>query len=447
MVLEPPSRQALTLNLISSPSLLPVAVTFIEKSASALGLEQEEALLLTLAGEEIFLHLCHKAPEKEVEIQCSGGGYYVRTEFLIAAENLDLKAFNLTTQIKPEEETSLEDLGLVLASRSVDRFEIWEQKGRGLHLCLIKEKVYPQADVQVPFSAQPLSEYMLKSPDREELKLLARMALFYYPPHVLPVFFSFPGKVADMAAAESFKAAVAVDPQGHLGGGILWYWRGQKTVVCSGPYLFDQNRDSSMAGTLLEAVLSDIARSKAVGLLSRYPTAELPLKYFEPLGSFSFFASEGPPLAVTAYFRQLQEDAGSMIWSDPTLEPFLKEELQRRTLPRETRRISDFGEARNPFSVLSPSFDRSRNLVTLKPIRPGKDQEKNVGNHLQLLQKEGWRNIFFEMDLGKSWQVEFSPALFANTFRPCLLLPYAGEGDLVIFQAENPEPPSSGKPS
>ena len=67
-----------------------------------------------------------------------------------------------------------------------------------------------------------------------------------------------------------------------------------------------------MAEALLEAVLGDIARTKAVGLLSRYPTLELPLHYFEPLGSFSFFPPKGPPLSITAYFRQLQEDTGSL---------------------------------------------------------------------------------------------------------------------------------------
>lgn len=435
--MKPDNRRGAKLNIPALPSFLPVATAFIEKSALALGLEEREALLLTLATEELFLYLCQTASDREVEIQCSGGGYYVRAEFIILVENLSLRAFNLTTKIKPDEETSLDDLGLVLASRSVDRFQIWEEKGRGMHLLLIKEKAYPQveAEAEAPLPSRPLSEYSLKTPDGEELKTFVRMALHYYPPQVLPVFFPYPGKAADMAAAGEFKALVAFDPQGHMGGGILWYWRGPKTVGCSGPYLFNQPENSPMAEALLEAVLADIARTKAVGLLSRYPTLELPLGYFEPLGSFSFFPPKGPPISITAYFRQLQEDTGSMVWSHPELEPFLQQEFQRRTLPREIRRISDFGEEKNSFSVLSPNFDRGRSLVTLQPIRSGRDMEENVGNHLQLLRKEGWRNIFFEMDLAKSWQVEFAPALFHNTFRPCLLLPYAGEGDLVIFQA------------
>jgi anti-sigma regulatory factor (Ser/Thr protein kinase) len=442
--LKPLSQSLLKLNLQTSLSFLSVVTTFIEKSAAILGLEEKEALLLTMAGEEIFSHLCQKAPDKEVEIQCSGAGYYVQIEFLIDVYNLDLKAFNLTTPIRPEEDAFQEDLGLILASRSVDRFQIWEEKGRGLHLCLIKEKVYPQGTDEVPLAARPLAEFFLKTPDREEIKLMARLALSQYPSQVLPVFFPFPGKVADMAAEKAFKAVVAVDPQGHMGGGILWYWRGAKIVACSGPYLFNQLQGSAIAEALVEAVLADIARTKAVGLLCRYPTADLPAKYFEPLGSFSFFPSEGSPLSITAYFRQLQEDPGAMVWSHPEMEPFLRQEFKRRTLPREIRTVTDFGEAKNPFSVLSPTFDRGRSLVTLQPVRPGRDGENNLRDHLEILRKEQWRNIYFEMDLSKSWQVEFVPALYNNHFRPCLVLPYAGDGDLVLFQAEAPASQSAG---
>lgn len=434
--MEPNSLRRVNLTVTAIASFLPVATTFVEKSALALGLEEKEALSLTLAAEEIFLHLCETASGKEVEIRCAGGGYYVQAEFNIPVEDLDLRAFNFSTRIKPDEESSLEDLGLVLASRSVDRFQVWEEKGQGLHLRLIKEKNYPVLEESAPLPAKPLSKVLIRPPNQDELKTLAQLGTWYYPSYVRPVFFLTPGKVVDMAAEGEFKAVVAVDPQGQVGGGILWYWRGLKTIACSGPYLFNQPKDSSLAEALLEAVLRDIARTSALGLLSRYPTRELPLNYFEPLGSFSFFPPEGTPVSITAYFRHLQEDEGSLVWSHPELEPFLQQEFQRMVLPREMRRVTDFGEKKNPYSVLSAKFDRGRALVTLEPMRPGADREENLAGHLQLLRKEGWRNIFFEMDLAESWQVEFTPALFKNKFTPRLLLPYAGQGDVVIFQAE-----------
>jgi len=38
------------------------------------------------------------------------------------------------------------------------------------------------------------------------------------------------------------------------------------------------------------------------------------------------------------------------------------------------------------------------------------------------------------MDLGVPQQSAYTPALLENGFTPRLLLPHAGEGDLVIFQ-------------
>jgi hypothetical protein len=48
--------------------------------------------------------------------------------------------------------------------------------------------------------------------------------------------------------------------------------------------------------------------------------------------------------------------------------------------------------------------------------------------------KEGITNILFEMDLGKSWQCHFTQPLLETGFEPRLVLPYAGRGDLIVFQ-------------
>ena len=43
-------------------------------------------------------------------------------------------------------------------------------------------------------------------------------------------------------------------------------------------------------------------------------------------------------------------------------------------------------------------------------------------------------NIFFELDLGISWHAELIPVLIANQFKPEIILPFAGQSDLIIFQ-------------
>ncbi len=49
---------------------------------------------------------------------------------------------------------------------------------------------------------------------------------------------------------------------------------------------------------------------------------------------------------------------------------------------------------------------------------------------------EGLHNVFFVLDLSQAWQAAFAGALLPNGFEPCLILPYAGEGDLLVFQFE-----------
>ncbi len=48
--------------------------------------------------------------------------------------------------------------------------------------------------------------------------------------------------------------------------------------------------------------------------------------------------------------------------------------------------------------------------------------------------QEGGPNLFFEMDLGESWQTLFTPALMRSGFRPALLVPYGAKADLVVWQ-------------
>jgi hypothetical protein len=75
-------------------------------------------------------------------------------------------------------------------------------------------------------------------------------------------------------------------------------------------------------------------------------------------------------------------------------------------------------------------------MATLRPIRFGADANQNLAAHIALLQKESFQRIFFEMDLGAAWQTRFAPALIDCGFQPRLVLPYAGAGDLVVFQWE-----------
>ena len=164
------------------------------------------------------------------------------------------------------------------------------------------------------------------------------------------------------------------------------------------------------------------------------PSAELPEGYLEPLVAISLLGTDGVWQKITVNFREMHEDMGAVAWAHPELHTFLEEEYRRLYFPREIRPVSADGEAGESCSVLSAEMDRRLERVTLRPIWPGSDRLENLKNHLQLIRHEGLGLVFFEMDLGSSWQAEFTPDLLKLGFIPQMILPHAGSGDLLIFQ-------------
>jgi anti-sigma regulatory factor (Ser/Thr protein kinase) len=416
-------------------AFLPVSTSFVEQSALAMGLGQKEATALGLATEEIFAYLCRNSgSEREIDLRCLDGRYYVQAEFACPVKNINLRLFNITASVSPDDEETLEQMGLLIASRFVDRLQVRERTGGGILLTLVKERSYPPLQEGPSPPSSPLKHFSVARPEPDILKIFAQKVHACYSALRLPPFFRFPGKLVDMVAAGEYEAAVALGPQGQVGGGIVWNWFSRKTVACYGPYIFGQEPDSPIPETLLETCISVIGKTYAVGLVNTFPTEELPTEHFEVLGSLTLFDEQGAGTPVTALFRQMQEDPGATSWCHPEMEPFLREQYHRLVLPREIMPVKDHGESRNAFSVLSAQFDRPQKRVTLHPILSGGDAEANLADHLKLFAKEGIRNILFEMDLGIPWHTHFTPGLLRNGFTPRLVIPYGGDGDRVVFQ-------------
>ena len=413
---------------------LPVCMGFVEQSARALGLGERGALSLTLAAEEIFNYLADgAAPDQDLHIECLGGGYEVTTAFTLPSNTLDLRAFNLTSQVTLSDDQAPAELGLLIAARMVDRLRFSQKAGK-FQLSLSKDKAYPALD-DAPFPMPAAAPAVtVKSPDVAEFHLfLNRLRAF--PPKWLPAEFAWPGKIVDMAAAGVYHAVIAVDPVGNLGGVLLWQWRGHRLVECYGPYLFGQ--PAATAHLLLDRLLAVLARTRAVGLLCRYPAPDLPAEYFEALGTLCQHAPDGSMLESPAYYRSLVEDAGAITWSHPALRQFLASEYQRLAFARDLAPVGAAGEAVDPCSVLTAEFNRPAGEVTLRPLWWGADAEANLREHVRVLRQEGLNDLFFELDLGRAWQGHFTPALLATGFRPRVILPHAGHGDLLVFQHED----------
>jgi len=426
------TKDRLLLRLPADETYLPLATSFVEEAATTFRFGQNEALSLTLATEEVFVHLVKgvisdRAP---VEISCTNGGYHIRVDFDFPAARLDLRAFNLTASVAPGDESSLEEMGLLLASRSVDRFQLVQNETGTLHLSLVKDRAYPALTPEAFPAARPVGRFELRLATPEEAKTLCQLAFSRYPTDVLPPFLEFPGKLSDMISAGEWQAAVAVGEGEALAGGLIWGLAGSRIAECYGPYLPDPP-DSAVSEALVNYCLGTIAKTPVVGLLNFHSTPDFVESRFERLGALR--TKDGAP-GPAAWFRLLHEDLGTVCWTSPGLAEFLREEYARLVLPREIRLIRDEGEHRDPHSVLFADVDRSRSRVTLHPVWPGLDATHNIQTHVDLMKTEGFSQILFAWDAGQSWQAQFAQSVLDAGFQPQLILPYAGQGDTVLFQ-------------
>jgi anti-sigma regulatory factor (Ser/Thr protein kinase) len=427
--------EQVSLKVRLNPDFLRLVTSFAEESAKAFGLNTADALKLTLACEEIFAYLCRAGRTDEtITIEAANGGYYVQVKFSFKARDFNPRAFNLTSSVSFEDTASLEEMGLLIASRAVERFYIAEEPQQGFGLVLIKEKSYPElADLKAP-QINPIKNFSIRTPNPDTLKLFVRLVTAHYQGHLYPQAFLIPGKVVDMVASAEYGAKVAIDEKGQIGGGILWRWVGTKTVESFGPYLFQKPNGLGLSEALTDACLGEIAKTEAIGLISRYSTSELPKGYFESLGSIDLLQPDGSMMPWPLYFRQLHEDLGCQVWAHPVLEDFLRAEYSRLFFAREIRSTRYGGEQRSAHSVFAPQFDRTNRQVTLRAIWDGADASENLSQHLKVLKAERLPNIFFEVDLGHAWQANLSQILIDSGFRPRLILPYGGEADVVVFQ-------------
>lgn len=423
------------LNIHLAPEFLRLVTSFAEESARAFGMGTAEVLKLTLACEEIFAYLCRVGQTDEtITIEAANGGYYVQLKFLFKTHELNLRAFNLTATVSLDDSDSLEEMGLLIASRSVERFHIFKEMPEELGLVLIKEKAYPEsAGLQIP-EIKPLTNFSVKLPDADSLKLFVRLAAAHYPVCFYPQDLRLPGKVVDMVALGEYGVRVATDEQGQIGGGVIWRWIGTKTVEFFGPLLFNQQNDLGLSEALIDACIGEIAKTDALGLINRYPTPEMPNGYFESLGTIDLVQPEGDARPRSVYYRQLREDLGCQVWAHPGLEAFLKAQYSRLFLAREIRLTRHEGEQRPPYSIFAPQFDRTNRQITLRAAWDGADAAENLARHIKVLKAENLSNIFFEVDLAHAWQAALTAILLAQGFMPRLVIPYGGKADVVVFQ-------------
>jgi anti-sigma regulatory factor (Ser/Thr protein kinase) len=417
-----------------------LVLDYAEGCGRSFGFPDDDTMRIRLACEEVFLSLCEtEKMNPRITIEAINDYYRMTVKFLFKAHTFDPFAFNLTAQVSVDEEES-GNMGLLIASRMVDQFSIHHQQDNSLSLNLIKNKTYPPPSDGDTGDAESLSDFVIKKPDNETMKRFAKKAIRFFGDTQFPAIFRSGARLVDMITQGHYQILVATGKgtkSNETGGGIIWHPVGKAMIQFYGPYLFDQQENTSMAQGLVEGLIGSIAKTEAVGIYSYYTTASLPHDYFEPLGSVEYQMDSGMKETQSFVYRQLKEDPGASMWVHRSLEPFVKDAYARLFLPRQLTAVAFEGEHLPPHSVFSLQFNRGRSSVTIRPTWDGQDFEKNIADHLKLLNKEGLHNVYFELDCGIAWQAKLAPALLNASFAPVLLLPYAGRGDIVVFQRQS----------
>lgn len=427
-------NKALKLSLNAVPAYLSVVTRFVEAGATAFGMGEKDALKLTLAAEEIFLYLCAAvSAENTLDIECFNGVYYTRLTFNCSAPGLNLRGLNIAPAGSCEDEGNLQDLGLMIASRSVERLHLTVKQANRISLAVTKEKTYPRIVEPLPCPEAP-NALTLETPDGEGVKRFALLVRQCCAAPDLPSFFDCPGRLVDMVAGGGYQLITAMNAKRGIVGGVLFRNRTERIIEAFGPYILHVGEGKATAEMLLDACLSRIARTKALGLLCRSGLPQALEARFEPLGRLIHHAPNRPPAEHPFFFRHLHEDPGCDVWSQGELTAWLEQTYDRLVLARNIQTLRDMGETRSGFSLFSAELQRERADATLRPLLPGADFTANLERHIRFFRKEGFLNLFFELDLGVPWHAEIIPFLTASRFQPQILLPFAGQADLVIFQ-------------
>jgi hypothetical protein len=425
----------LTLRLATRAEMMPVAVQCVETAAGVFGLSREEALKLSLATEEIFEYLCQEVCRGgPLEIECRNGLYYSRVRFRFTASMLNLGGLNIAPAMAGDADEAPAQMGLMIAARSVHRFFIVDEKPGGVSLVIENEKSYPRAAQDELPAPDGMNAVIMSTPDTEALKQFAiRVAQAYPAPRSDP-FFGYPGKVADMVESGAYQAILAGTAKGEIAGGMLFRLHEDRTVGLFGPFVFSAFSADALVKRLLDACISKVVRTRAIGLMTLNGAPAFMESHFEPLGELKFNMESGGSIPWRCYYRLLHEDPGAVVWTHEALYDYLEREYARMVMARDIRVLRDLGETRADHSIFSAETERDLSTVKLRPIWPGADFAANIDRHVRMMQEERIRNVFFILDLGVSWHAALVPGLLSHGFTPEIILPFAGQADLLVFQ-------------
>lgn len=434
------SQKTIGVHLPFSAPFLPLIMEFADKGARGFGYGDRETGGLVLAMEELFSFYSRRAAaDSAAEIELEDQGYRLCLSLSFPAANPDMRAFNLTWRVSHDSEESLDLLGPMLAARSVSSLRLEFGANERVAIRMTRDREYAAA----PAVALPPSDLegmvRLATPSRDDLRHFAAMVTASASPFI-PPFLARPGMAADMLAAGHLNALLALNND-WIVGGLLWRPLTESCSELFGPYLFTSDPEERTLTMLMDEAFGRISHSRARGVLRRQGPLPDYERFFDFLGDLELAGSDDATSHCSYYHRQLREESGGVVYCGAPLASFLADQYDRLCLPRQIRESGGIPRLRDA-SVLVVELDYPRSLATLRPLCAGRDMADNLTAHLELLREEGISTFIVEINTGRSEETAFAGALEQSGFVPRLLVPDAGQGDLVVYQhaGENTAP-------
>jgi hypothetical protein len=413
---------------------VPAAAALAENAGEAFGFGTQERYHLRLSVEDGLEYLCAVADSDqpiEIDIRCDV--YCMQLRFRCRLQESNLRILNLTAKTPVEKGEATRDLELFTVSRIADRLWLERESDGRVSLSVVIDRVYAEATKPRSGEVPPALDWHIVPAGPESIQLAAAMAVAHHSERQYPAFFRFPGKSADVIASGDWQAAMAKTSGGEVAGVVLWTWNNPKMVELSGPLLFPRSQPPAIAAALVDHVIRNVARTPAIGIVSRSESLSSAPAGFEVLGTLAACGEEAAN-GDTFSYRALVEDSGAAVFCRPALEEFLRREYARLVLPRKLHATAFAERNLSESSVLICDFRAGGREVLLRPVTLGTDARENLIEHQRWLHERGTAILLFELDLGVPWQSALAPILLDTGFMPRMVVPHGGISDTVLFQ-------------
>ncbi len=405
----------------------------VEQAALDFRLDASGAARLGQAVEEVFVHVATQAPGSAFELQLRDRHHAVEARLHCRLPSEELHWFNLTRPIDVEDTAALGALGLLLASRLVDRLSVDLDPDGGVRLVLEQSRQYsapidPAEPEEIGLGDAAASARLVPA-DADGMAALAGLFRRRFG-IAAPWAFEADGLAIDLAAAGELSALVARGGAGRVLGGVAWTARSARLIEVLGPV--SARDDAALAGRLVEGVVRALAGTTATMIFSEERGPGFPSDEFDCLGQLG-----SRPLHYRALGENVAgEGVAGVAWADAASRPFLEVFYEALGLDRDIRDIVPDPAPRRRNGLLAAEVDRLASRVTLRPLIDGVDLPTLIAAHVDRFADEGLDDFRFETDHGVPWQGGLGYDLMRAGFSPRVVLPLAARGDVVVWERD-----------